>query len=102
MPEPVPTEIRVRVAAAGVNAVDWKTRAGDGVSGLLGAPPFVLGWDVAGVVDAVGFGTVLANVTVGVNPIMVAVLQDGTRAYVANAGNTPCTYFVVTVGPPEP
>ena len=35
-------------------------------------------------VDAVGFGQVLANVQVGRNPDMVAVLQDGTRAYVAN------------------
>ena len=29
-PEPLPTEVRVRVAAAGVNPVDWKTRAGSG------------------------------------------------------------------------
>ncbi len=43
-------------------------------------------------VDAVGFGTLLANVPVGINPIMVAVLQDGTRAYVLNKGNPnlPC------------
>jgi hypothetical protein len=43
-------------------------------------------------IDAIGFGTVLANVTVGTNTIMVSVLQDGTRAYVANAGDTtlPC------------
>lgn len=43
-------------------------------------------------VDAVGFGTVLANVPVGVNPVVVAVLSDGTRAYVANGGNPalPC------------
>jgi NADPH:quinone reductase-like Zn-dependent oxidoreductase len=26
-PEPIPTEVLVRVAAAGVNPVDWKTRA---------------------------------------------------------------------------
>jgi YVTN family beta-propeller protein len=38
-------------------------------------------------IDAVGFGQVLATVPVGVNPIMIAVLQDGTQAYVANAGN---------------
>lgn len=56
VPEPLPTEIRVRVAAAGINPVDWKTRAGGGVAGVLGQPPFVLGWDVAGVVDAVGPG----------------------------------------------
>jgi DNA-binding beta-propeller fold protein YncE len=43
-------------------------------------------------VDAVGFGTVLANVPVGINPRMVGVLQDGTRAYVVNGGNPnlPC------------
>jgi DNA-binding beta-propeller fold protein YncE len=45
-------------------------------------------------VDAVGFGTVLATVPVGVNPVMVGVLQDGTnsRAYVVNSGNPniPC------------
>ncbi len=56
VPEPLPTEIRVKVAAAGVNPVDWKTRAGAGMAGVLGHPPVVLGWDVAGVVDAVGAG----------------------------------------------
>ncbi len=35
-------------------------------------------------VDANGFGQVLATVPVGVNPVMVAVLQDGTKAYVLN------------------
>ena len=52
-PEPGPTEVLVRVAAAGVNPVDWKVRAG---GGLLGEPPFTLGWDVAGVVEEVGIG----------------------------------------------
>ncbi len=52
-PEPGGTEVLVRVLAAGVNPVDWKTRA-DG--GRLGPPPFILGWDVAGVVAAVGEG----------------------------------------------
>jgi DNA-binding beta-propeller fold protein YncE len=37
--------------------------------------------------DAVGFGTVVATVPVGVNPTMVDVLSDGSRAYVVNAGN---------------
>jgi NADPH:quinone reductase-like Zn-dependent oxidoreductase len=52
-PEPGGTEVLVRVLAAGVNPVDWKTRA-DG--GRLGPPPFILGWDVAGVVAALGEG----------------------------------------------
>jgi DNA-binding beta-propeller fold protein YncE len=44
-------------------------------------------------VDASTFGTVLANVPVGVNPIMITALSDGTRAYVANAGvaGLPCS-----------
>jgi NADPH:quinone reductase-like Zn-dependent oxidoreductase len=56
IPEPLPTEIRVRVGAAGVNPVDWKTRAGAGVASVIGPPPFTVGWDVAGTVDAVGRG----------------------------------------------
>ncbi len=52
-PEPAPTEVLVRTAAAGVNPVDWKTRR---TGGRLGPPPFILGWDLAGVVEAVGFG----------------------------------------------
>jgi NADPH:quinone reductase-like Zn-dependent oxidoreductase len=55
-PAPVPTEILVRVQAAGVNPVDWKTRAGKGAASTLGPPPFVLGWDVAGVVEELGYG----------------------------------------------
>ncbi len=56
VPEPLPTEVRVRVAAAGVNPIDWKTRAGSGMAAVLGPPPFTVGWDVAGTVDAVGAG----------------------------------------------
>lgn len=52
-PEPQPTEVLVRVTAAGVNPVDWKTRAR---GAFLGAPPFTVGWDVAGTVEAVGRG----------------------------------------------
>ncbi|MFF1821671.1 NADP-dependent oxidoreductase [Kribbella sp. NPDC058245] len=55
-PEPLPTEVLVRVHAAGVNPVDAKTRAGGGVAGVLGELPFILGWDVSGVVEAVGHG----------------------------------------------
>lgn len=38
-------------------------------------------------IDAATFGQVVATVPVGVNPIMVSVLADYTRAYVANAGD---------------
>ncbi len=52
-PEPRPNEVLVRVRAAGVNPTDWKHRAN---GGFLGEPPFVLGWDVSGVVESVGVG----------------------------------------------
>jgi len=55
LPEPIGTEVRVRVQAAGVNPVDWKTRAGKGAAAQWGLP-LTVGWDVAGVVDAVGPG----------------------------------------------
>jgi NADPH:quinone reductase-like Zn-dependent oxidoreductase len=52
-PAPRPNEVLVRVRAAGVNPTDWKHRAN---GGFLGKPPFVLGWDVSGVVEATGIG----------------------------------------------
>jgi NADPH:quinone reductase-like Zn-dependent oxidoreductase len=52
-PEPGLSQILVRVHAAGVNPADWKNRAG---GRWLGSPPFVLGWDVSGVVEATGYG----------------------------------------------
>ncbi|MEV0125206.1 NADP-dependent oxidoreductase [Streptomyces sp. NPDC050703] len=56
-PEPGLTEILVRVHAAGVNPVDWKTRAA-GAFGTWGETP-VLGYDVSGVVEEVGPGVTL-------------------------------------------
>jgi len=55
-PEPIPTEVQVRVQAAGINPVDFKTRQGRGMAGVLGEPPLRIGWDVAGVVTAIGGG----------------------------------------------
>ena len=61
-PDPWATEVRVRVEAAGVNPVDWKTRAGLGAAARSGLP-LTVGWDVSGVVDAVGPG--VTRFTVG-------------------------------------
>ncbi|WP_460751184.1 NADP-dependent oxidoreductase [Nocardiopsis oceani] len=55
-PAPGPSQILVSVRAAGVNPTDWKHRAG----GLfLNRLPLVLGWDVSGVVESVGYGVTL-------------------------------------------
>ncbi len=55
--------------------------------------------NAANPVDAATFGTVLATVPVGINPIMVSALSDGTRAYVINAGvrGLPCAANGVAV-----
>jgi NADPH:quinone reductase-like Zn-dependent oxidoreductase len=50
-PVPLPTEVLVRVHAAGINPIDWIVRSGK--FPLLGEPPFTLGWDVSGVVEQV-------------------------------------------------
>lgn len=58
MPDPGPGQVRIRVAAASVNRIDIATRDGSlARAGLLAAgPPFGLGWDVSGEVDAVAEG----------------------------------------------
>jgi NADPH:quinone reductase-like Zn-dependent oxidoreductase len=55
-PTPISTEVLVRVVAAGINPVDVKTRQGSGVARWAGPAPFILGWDVCGVVEAMGYG----------------------------------------------
>lgn len=59
VPEPKvgPGEVLVRVRAAGVNPVDWKLAAGYLDSILEVRYPVIPGWDVAGVVEAVGEDT---------------------------------------------
>lgn len=51
-PEPGPGQVLVRVHATSVNPVDTKIREEGGSRGL--APPIILGYDVSGVVEAVG------------------------------------------------
>ncbi|MEE6266406.1 NADP-dependent oxidoreductase [Streptomyces diastatochromogenes] len=48
-PRPLPTEVLVRVKAIGLNPLEALLRAGE--FRLIGRPPFVLGWDISGVVD---------------------------------------------------
>jgi NADPH:quinone reductase-like Zn-dependent oxidoreductase len=55
-PKPIPTEVLVRVTAAGINPVDWKTRERGGRREAIGDPPMILGWDVAGTVEELGGG----------------------------------------------
>ena len=59
-PEPtlLPNDVLVRVVATSVNPVDWKIREGHLQQMLPYSLPLTLGWDVSGIIEAVG-----ANVT---------------------------------------
>jgi NADPH:quinone reductase-like Zn-dependent oxidoreductase len=48
-PRPFPAEVLVRVKAIGLNPLEARLRQGE--FPLLGEPPFILGWDISGVVE---------------------------------------------------
>lgn len=50
-PKALPTEVVVRVKAIGINPIEAFIRSG--AFPMLGDPPFVLGWDISGVVEEV-------------------------------------------------
>lgn len=79
VPEPKlpPASVLVEVRAAGVNPVDWKVMAG-GLDALMPTQfPVIPGWDVAGVVVAVGMDT--PEFTVG-DEIMAYARKDTVSA----------------------
>jgi NADPH:quinone reductase-like Zn-dependent oxidoreductase len=53
-PEPGEGEVLIRVRAVGVNPVDWKIREGFLKDLFPHRFPIILGWDVAGEIEAVG------------------------------------------------
>lgn len=55
-PEPATGEVLIKVHATSVNPIDWKVRAGH-LRGFREYPlPFILGWDVSGVIESIGAG----------------------------------------------
>ncbi|MER6186919.1 NADP-dependent oxidoreductase [Streptomyces sp. NPDC001652] len=75
-PEAGPGEVRIRVHAATVNAVDALQRSGPAQSPDA-QPPFVPGMEAAGVVDQIGPGTD-TDLSVG-DHVMAIVLPSGTH-----------------------
>jgi NADPH:quinone reductase-like Zn-dependent oxidoreductase len=55
-PKAAAGELLIRVSAAGVNPIDWKVRAGHLQEWLKHKLPLIPGWDVSGIVAAVGDG----------------------------------------------
>ena len=76
LPEPGPGQVRIRVKAAGVSPSDAKIRRGE-VQAVFRLPPeAILGFEAAGVVDAIG--PCVSGVKVGDN---VASLLAGLSGY---------------------
>jgi NADPH:quinone reductase-like Zn-dependent oxidoreductase len=77
MPEPHagPGQVRIRVAAAAINPIDWKLMGGFMPGSQAPTGPVVPGFDAAGVVDEVGEG--VSGVSVGDD---VLGLGQGTQA----------------------
>ncbi|MGY5057738.1 NADP-dependent oxidoreductase [Streptomyces sp. 900105755] len=75
-PEPGVGQVLVAVHAAGINPTDGQHRR---LGLFLGQPPFTLGWDVSGVVKAVGLGVSLFEV--GDEVFGMLPYPDGAGAY---------------------
>ncbi|MGH8929544.1 MAG: NADP-dependent oxidoreductase [Egibacteraceae bacterium] len=83
-PVPLPSEVLVTVRAAGLNPIDAVIRSG--AFPILGQPPFVLGWDLSGVVS---------EVVPGVNRFKVGDEVYGMPLFPRPAG----TYAELAAGP---
>lgn len=92
VPDPAPGEIRIDVAAIGVNFADVKRRKG--TSSSSPTPPFTPGIEVAGTVDAVGDGVVGDSVVgdgADFEPgdrVVAYLTRDGYAEYVVADGRT--------------
>lgn len=75
VPQPQAGEVRVRVHAVSINPVDYKRRR----NGPYTDFPVVLGWDVSGVVDALGEG--VTDFAVGDEVFGMIRFPDEGRAY---------------------
>ena len=81
VPEPGDGQVRVRVQAAPVHPADLAARSGAFAALLPERPYYVLGWDVAGTVDALGAGVrafAPGDAVIGLSDWLVT--QAGTQA----------------------
>jgi NADPH:quinone reductase-like Zn-dependent oxidoreductase len=85
-PDPGPGEVLVRVHATSVNPVDWKIRNG-GLKSWSPGLPKILGFDVAGVVAALGSGVERLKVGDEVYGLL-SLQRDGACAQYAVAAET--------------
>lgn len=81
VPEPAPGQVRVAVSAASLNFGDV-ARCRGGVAAVMESPPFTLGMDVAGVVEAAGEGAEewVGRRVVGISPHALGGLAERALA----------------------
>src|ERR1700758_4310461 len=83
VPAPGAGELLIKVQAASVNPLDWKTRAGYLKDFFPHTMPFIPGWDGSGIVEAVGSG--------------VTQFKQGDEVYAkTNRDGTYAEYAIVT------
>ena len=92
-PEPKRGEIRIRVKAVGLNHLDLFVLGG--LPNLKIVPPWVLGADAAGVVDAIGDlgGEAAGNIKLGDTVIVNPGLSDHTCEYCLQGEHSLCVKF---------
>jgi NADPH:quinone reductase-like Zn-dependent oxidoreductase len=89
-PEPKDGEVLIKVAASGINPIDWKVGEGMMEKMVKHPLPLIPGWDVAGTVEALGPGVTAFAVGDAVFA-MADNQRDGTYAeYTALPANTLC------------
>src|SRR5260370_39668566 len=87
LPEPGPGQVRIRVKAAGVSPTDAKIRGGY-VQAVFPLPPeAILGFEAAGVVDAIGPS--VSGISVGDNVASLLAGLGGYAEYVLTSSWTP-------------
>ena len=98
LPDPVPGkgEIVVRVVAAALNPLDWKLRAGQYKAMTVGRLPRGVGYDYAGIVEAVGDG--VARLRIG--DAVVGIVNPVDSRNAAMAERVCATEALATVKPP--
>jgi NADPH:quinone reductase-like Zn-dependent oxidoreductase len=86
-----PTDVRIRLRAAALNHIDlWTVQ---GVPGVTLVPPWILGSDGMGVIDAVGAG--VTRVTVGDTVLINPGVSCRTCEYCLSGDNPLCLKFGV-------
>ncbi|MEV4108663.1 NADP-dependent oxidoreductase [Nonomuraea sp. NPDC049695] len=98
-PEPGPHEVLVRIKAAGVNPADWKIRSGQ--IRRLGQPPFTLGLDLSGVVEAVGEAVTRLRAAAGGIGHLAVQIAKARGAYVIGTARADKHAFLHRLGADE-